>query len=831
MAGKPPSYEDICRAQGTKPVSTVQTVLGNQDTVLHLTAGEVQMTVGARQDLDFRCLYLALEMNLGNIQELRISGYALSASALALLTSGLTGNESISQLSLDSDDLGDSDGLQTLTRALSTHPGLLSLDLSHNRYFPHSIDDPGAVILSELLEANQVLRAFDISGNQVTGRDLAVALSHNSTIEHFAINDNPLSFEALIAFLELLSSNRSLLQLEIEGCPQTGPAPLKENSSGHLSKSEAVILVLSYVLRYSTVRSLSVDIDMEAEVQLQELEGTVVKHNRTLVELRSRLVDPNTIRPAHPLHTIYKALKANKWLADNEALPRDERFDPESSICDLISAKQKMQSKRSGTPDSMYSDSSSHRVRTPDIESTSKIRIEDYSEEGPKTVDTPHFTTLSARKRAKQREPSPQSGDEEELISQAYGVQMSQHPGQDLERETKIMEELIGYESARSGPDDRPKDSEPDKSLISASVFADTPRNFLYSESSPTETPFNPESPRLIPTPKDDSQALRLMVSQLMTGFQRLETEVTKNVTGLASKLKKVEDTVEKHSKELRMMFDFAGSLEKSLKVLEERFEVNLYRQKTEFDQTESTISLQRTLKTHEDRLISLETKETAKVKLFEALGNDMDSLRSAISGIDRKTGKEETGMERKMQGQVDQLQGRVQALQQLMEQVATVESVSEIREKVDDLVSIREGKEEEILVILNKLTSLELRDEQVEKLKYFVSMLQKDLSTRLTKIESRLETEENVTSRHTRAMESRLAVLEESSRSSLPAPRGGEEASLPSSPPLTGRIPSRNGSILQVSRLEERIADLEKDQNNVAFVKKRLIDTMVFCI
>ena len=423
-----------------------------------------------------------------------------------------------------------------------------------------------------------MLRALDVSGNRVTGPDLAVALSHNAVVEHFAVNDNPLSFEALIAFLELLSSNRSLQVLEVEGCPQTGPAPLKENSSGHLSKSEAVILVLSYVLRYSTVRSLAVDIDLEAEVQLQELEGTVVKHNRTLVDLRSRLIESTAIRPAHPLHTIYKALKANKWLADNEALPRDQRFDPESSICDLVTAKQRMQTKRSGTPDSMHSDSSSHRGRTPDIESTAKIRIEDYSEEGPKTVDTPHFTTLSARKRAKRRDPSPPNADEEELISQAYGVQPIEHPGQALERETKIMEDLIGYESARSGPDDRPRDTEPDKSLLAASVFADTPRNFLYSESSPTDTPFTVESPRLLPTPKDDFQSLRLLVSQLMSGFQRLEGEVTKAVSGLGTKVRKVEEKVEKQNEDLRVLFDFAGSLEKSLKVVEERFEVGVYR-------------------------------------------------------------------------------------------------------------------------------------------------------------------------------------------------------------------------------------------------------------
>lgn len=580
MASKPPGYEEICRAQGTQAVAALQTALSSEEAAVTLVQSEVPMTVNCTQDLDFRCFFLALEMNLGSIRELTLSGYALGTPALALLTSGLAENETIVSLVLDSADIGDVEGVQTLVRGLADHQGLISLSLTRNRYSLGRIEDSGAAVLAEFLEVNQVLRALDVSGNRVTSHDLAIALSHNTAVEHFAANDNPLSFEALIAFLELLSSNRSLQVLEVEGCPQTGPAPLKENSSGHLSKSEAVILVLSYVLRYSTVKSLAVDIDLEAEVQLQELEGTVVKHNRTLIDLRSRLIDPTSIRPAHPLHTIYKALKANKWLADNEALPRDQRFDPESSICDLVTAKQRIQTKRSGTPDSMLSDSSSHRGRTPDVESTAKIRIEDYSEEGPKTVDTPHFTTLSARKRAKRRDPSPPSADEEELISQAYGVQPAEHPGQALEREAKIMEDLIGYESARSGPEDRPRDTEPDKSLISASVFADTPRNFLYSESSPTDTPFTMESPRTLLTPKDDFQSLRLLVSQLMSGFQRLEGEVTKAVSGLGSKVRKVEEKVEKQNEELKVLFDFAGSLEKSLKVVEERFEVGIYSEK-----------------------------------------------------------------------------------------------------------------------------------------------------------------------------------------------------------------------------------------------------------
>lgn len=311
-------------------------------------------------------------MQLDSLQALELSGYDLTIHELRILSSSLSSHSGILAISMRSCGLCDPEGLAELSQALSPHPSLETLDLSGNH-----IDDLGAVALASLVQSTRNLKAICLDNNLITGKDLAVALGRNETIERFEISGNPLEFESVIAFLELLASSRSLTSFSAENCPQQGPAPFKENSSGHLSKPEAVLLVLSCVLRYSPVQSLALDIDIQAEMQLQELANVLVKHNRSLISLRSSLIDPNKVPMSHPLHTIYQALKANLWLAENEMLPKDQRNSPESALFDLISKKQMYGNKRISTPDSSFSESS----RRPVSVSSPRFAEESFSAE------------------------------------------------------------------------------------------------------------------------------------------------------------------------------------------------------------------------------------------------------------------------------------------------------------------------------------------------------------------------------------------------------------------------------------------------------------------
>lgn len=90
--------------------------------------------------------------------------------------------------------------------------------------------------------------------------------------------------------------------------------------------------------------------------------------------------------------------------------------------------------------------------------------------------------------------------------------------------------------------------------------------------------------------------------------------------------------------------------------------------------------------------------------------------------------------------------------------------------------------------------------------------MLQKDLNQRLSRLESRLEAafSHNQTNTQTSM---RISSLEKGPSSLL-------------TPALSVR--SSLAALPQVARLEERVAELEREQNNVAYMKKRLIETMV---
>jgi hypothetical protein len=138
---------------------------------------------------------------------------------------------------------------------------------------------------------------------------------------------------------------------------------------------------------------------------------------------------------------------------------------------------------------------------------------------------------------------------------------------------------------------------------------------------------------------------------------------------------------------------------------------------------------------------------------------------------------------------------------------------VQDLTLQVESLVSIRDTKEEEVLLLIKRLERLENKAEQGEKLKYFVSMLQKDHKNRLSTLESRVNTTLSAYNQSTQQTSSRISSLEKDPSALL-------------TPVLSVR--SSFASIPQVAKLEERVAELEKDQNNVAYVKKRLIETMV---
>lgn len=241
-----------------------------------------------------------------------MTGQRVSPKGLSFLTSGLQATSSLKKLFLQRNGICSIENITSLCYALQANNSIEVLDLSEN-----NIGDEAAEGLKELLKGNEVLLDVNLEHNLIAKTCFAVSLCENNTLTHFSVSFNPLSFENFITILEMLNINTSLRYLGVKGMKFAGPAKIKENQSGVLLKQEALLLKLANVLRHSSICSIGIDLDPSAELQLRELETTLLKHNTFLVNIFSDSI--NWRASLHgPLLGIQKALRANSWLKQNE---------------------------------------------------------------------------------------------------------------------------------------------------------------------------------------------------------------------------------------------------------------------------------------------------------------------------------------------------------------------------------------------------------------------------------------------------------------------------------------------------------------------------------
>ena len=120
------------------------------------------------------------------------------------------------------------------------------------------------------------------------------------------------------------------------------------------------------------MREIEIDIDAEADVQLDELANTLTKYNRHLTKLVIPGVNWKEISRGSVLQTIYLAIMSNRWLQKNTGT------DPPPEIAEIIQIKNSYSpSKRPFTPpDSFRSDTSEPRDPRPRLASEA---ISDFS--------------------------------------------------------------------------------------------------------------------------------------------------------------------------------------------------------------------------------------------------------------------------------------------------------------------------------------------------------------------------------------------------------------------------------------------------------------------
>ena len=271
------------------------------------------------------------------ITEINITGQNLDAGKIRMLYPILE-TKAIKRLILCNNKISGKESLEYLSQGVKAG-NIEYLDISNNK-----ITDECVEFLVDLIEFG-ALQALNLDYNHITKGPIPQALCKCDRIQSFSIKSNPLTYEFVSDLLSALMFNKSLKTLSLSGTKLDGPAPIKENSNGHLSKKEAIILKLAYVLRFSSCTSLAIDLDPSLTVQLGELEKTLIKYNSKLTTLVSENIDWKSAPSQSVLYGIHKALKANTWLALNSQIPKEKQSDPSSDIEELIYTKLNSHSK------------------------------------------------------------------------------------------------------------------------------------------------------------------------------------------------------------------------------------------------------------------------------------------------------------------------------------------------------------------------------------------------------------------------------------------------------------------------------------------------------
>lgn len=264
--------------------------------------------------------------NLDFLQQFEMTGQRVSENGIGFLCKGLQSNKVLKKLSLPRNGICSVESISMLSYALQKNTSVEVLDLSEN-----SIEDSAAEALKELVRGNEILKKICLEHNLITSTCFAVSLCENSTLLHFSMSHNPLSFENFISLLEMLNINTTLQHLGLKGIKFSGPANIKENVSGVLTNQEAIILKLANVMRNSCLNSISIDLDPNATLQLRELETSLLKHNSFLTNISSDTINWRSSLQG-PLLGIQKALKANSWLKKEDSSDEEAPYDLQNII-------------------------------------------------------------------------------------------------------------------------------------------------------------------------------------------------------------------------------------------------------------------------------------------------------------------------------------------------------------------------------------------------------------------------------------------------------------------------------------------------------------------
>ena len=249
------------------------------------------------------------------LEELSISNQVISAKSLSILGLSLQDNENIHNFSLTSNII--LSDFQDFSSSIQTS-SLRHLNLSKNQ-----LNDSQGEAICNLIK-HSCLSTILLEANQFKTILFEQSINSNVYLEEFSISNNLLEFDAVMNILDILPANRNLKILGLQGY----------NNILYDKK-------LAEVLKESTLIVLKYDLDFLDLSVVKSIENTLIRRNKSLVSIESKGIDWDEVANKHPLLQIKRALKANLWLSQNDALPSECNDEIFLDVQDVVIEKQK----------------------------------------------------------------------------------------------------------------------------------------------------------------------------------------------------------------------------------------------------------------------------------------------------------------------------------------------------------------------------------------------------------------------------------------------------------------------------------------------------------
>ena len=163
---------------------------------------------------------------LHGVTELNIRGNNIGDKGIALISTALQTNMTMSKLNISGCNMSD-DGAESLARALTVNKTLQELDVSYN-----NISDTGIAHIATALRTNNTLKKLAIGGETATDEralSLAAALTTNSSMEYLELHWSSTHPDSTLKNIEECVSTSTLRKLYLEmNMPASGETPVTE---------------------------------------------------------------------------------------------------------------------------------------------------------------------------------------------------------------------------------------------------------------------------------------------------------------------------------------------------------------------------------------------------------------------------------------------------------------------------------------------------------------------------------------------------------------------------------------------------------------------------